>query len=380
MMVTQPTVDKGLRTKLMCLITMDAHSRDMIREMRDGGCSNKEHFLWQKQLKGLYNSEIDDFQFRIADACLGYGYEYLGNGPRLVITPLTDRIYVTATQALHLKMGCAPAGPAGTGKTESTKDLSAALGKACYVFNCSDQMDYESMAGIFRGLSASGSWGCFDEFNRLKPEVLSVCATQFKSVTDAIKANKSRFMLMGTEIALDVTCGVFITMNPGYIGRAELPQDLKALFRPITVVVPDLAMICENMLMAEGFMTAQKLSKKFVTLYFLCRDLLSKAKHYDWGLRAIKSVLVVAGNMKRAEKVLGEDAVLMRALRDFNLPKIIADDLPIFRGLLQDLFPGLNPERSRDFDFEDIIKEAAVEAGLFPDENFLRKVVELHEL
>lgn len=236
------------------------------------------------------------------------------------------------------------------------------------------------MAGIFRGLSASGSWGCFDEFNRLKPEVLSVCATQFKSVTDAIKANKSRFMLMGTEISLDVTCGAFITMNPGYIGRAELPQDLKALFRPITVVVPDLAMICENMLMAEGFMTAQKLSKKFVTLYFLCRDLLSKAKHYDWGLRAIKSVLVVAGNMKRAEKVLGEDAVLMRALRDFNLPKIIADDLPIFAGLLQDLFPGLNPERSRDFDFEDIIKQVAVEAGLYPDENFLRKVVELHEL
>jgi dynein heavy chain len=121
---------------------MDAHSRDMIREMRDGGCRAKDHFLWQKQLKGLYNSEKDDFQFKICDATLDYGYEYLGNGPRLVITPLTDRIYVTATQALHLMMGCAPAGPAGTGKTESTKDLSSGLGKAIYVFNCSDQMDY----------------------------------------------------------------------------------------------------------------------------------------------------------------------------------------------------------------------------------------------
>ena len=146
-----------------------------------------DEFQWQTQLKGMYDTTKQDFFFRIADACLAYGYEYLGNGPRLVITPLTDRIYVTATQALHLKMGCAPAGPAGTGKTESTKDLANALAKACYVFNCSDQMDYKGMAGIFKGLAASGSWGCFDEFNRLVPEVLSVCSVQFKSVTDAIR-------------------------------------------------------------------------------------------------------------------------------------------------------------------------------------------------
>ena len=84
------------------------------------------------------------------------------------------------------------------------------------------------------------------------------------------------FILEGDEIALDPTCGVFITMNPGYLGRAELPEGLKSLFRPITVVVPDLELICENMLMAEGFVSAKILAKKFVTLYRLCRDLLSK--------------------------------------------------------------------------------------------------------
>jgi dynein heavy chain len=341
--MVQGELTKEDRQKIMCLITLDTHTRDIIEKLDNENVKKADAFQWQSQLKFYWAdneaSKLKDCQIRIADASFWYSYEYLGNGPRLVVTPLTDRIYVTATQALHLKMGCAPAGPAGTGKTETTKDLSFALAKAIYVFNCSSEMNYESMGNIYKGLASSGCWGCFDEFNRLLPEVLSVCSVQFKSVTDAVKEKKKRFVLQGDEISLDPTCGVFITMNPGYLGRAELPEGLKALFRPITVVVPDLELICENMLMAEGFVDAKVLAKKFVTLYMLCRDLLSKQLHYDWGLRAIKSVLVVAGVFKRNEPTVSEAALLMRALRDFNLPKIAFADLDIFFGLLGDLFP-----------------------------------------
>ena len=141
--MVQGDLDRPMRQKIMCLITIDAHSRDIIDKLIQEKCTSSDDFQWQAQLKAYFDTKASDFYFRIADAMLWYGYEYLGNGPRLVVTPLTDRIYVTATQALHLKMGCAPAGPAGTGKTETTKDLANAVAKACYVFNCSDQMDYK---------------------------------------------------------------------------------------------------------------------------------------------------------------------------------------------------------------------------------------------
>ena len=84
---------------------------------------------------------------------------------------------------------------------------------------------------------------------------------------------------------------------------------VQALFRPVSMCIPDLALICEIMLMAEGFQQSKPLSRKFVILYKLCEDLLSKSQHYDWKLRAIKTTLTVAGGMKRAAPELSEDKV-----------------------------------------------------------------------
>jgi dynein heavy chain len=212
------------------------------------------------------------------------------------------------------------------------------------------------------------------------PEVLSVCTVQFKSVCDGVKAESARIVIESDEISLDPTCGAFITMNPGYLGRSELPEGLKALFRPITVMVPDLVLICENMLMAEGFTCAKILASKFYGLYSLLRDLLSKQMHYDWGLRAVKSVLVVAGGFKRMEPDLLEEALLMRALRDFNIPKIVREDEVVFFGLLGDLFPGINPPRQINEKLEELVTLACEKLGNHPDELFRLKVVQLEEL
>lgn len=370
----------GDRQKIMTICTIDVHARDVVIKLVANKVDSAQSFAWLSQLRHRWDDNEKDLYANICDAQFGYSHEYLGNTARLVITPLTDRCYITLTQSLHLTMSGAPAGPAGTGKTETTKDLGRALGIMVYVFNCSEQMDYKSIGNIYKGLAQSGAWGCFDEFNRIAVEVLSVVAVQVKCIQDAIKFKKLRFNFLGEDINLLWTVGIFITMNPGYAGRTELPENLKALFRPCAMVVPDFELICEIMLVAEGFLDARLLARKFITLYTLCRELLSKQDHYDWGLRAIKSVLVVAGSLKRSDPDRPENEVLMRALRDFNTPKIITDDVPIFMGLIGDLFPALDVPRKRDLDFEKTVKQAMLDLRLQPEDSFVLKIIQLEEL
>ncbi|KAJ1563185.1 Dynein heavy chain 10, axonemal [Cladochytrium tenue] len=203
---------------------------------------DESEFEWESQLRFYWDRTANELLVRQCNGVFDYGYEYMGLNGRLVITPLTDRCYLTLTQALSMKLGGAPAGPAGTGKTETVKDLAKAL---------------------------------------------------------------------------------------------------------VVMAIPDLELICENMLLSEGFTMAKGLAKKMVVLYKLAKGQLSKQHHYDFGLRALKSVLVMAGSLKRGSPDLNEDVVLMRALRDMNLPKFVFEDVPLFLGLINDLFPGLECPRKR---------------------------------
>jgi dynein heavy chain len=169
-------------------------------------------------------------------------------------------------------------------------------------------------------------------------------------------------------------------MNPGYAGRTELPENLKALFRSCAMVVPNIELICENMLMSEGFETARDLSKKFMCLYNLAKDLLSPQVHYDWGLRAVKSVLRQAGKLKRADPNISEEELLMRALRDFNWPKIKVEDRQIFMGLITDLFPGINADTLVNEDLKASLSEVAKSKNLQAEQEFIKKCIDFDDI
>ncbi|XP_078792424.1 dynein axonemal heavy chain 2 isoform X2 [Oryzias latipes] len=337
------SLPKVLRLKVVALVTVEVHARDVIDQLGRAGCDDVNAFEWLSQLRLYRKKEKDDYDFIIqqTNTTFKYGYEYLGNSGRLVITPLTDRCYMTLTTALHLHRGGSLIGPAGTGKTETVKDLGKALATYVIVVNCSEGLDYKSMGRMFSGLAQTGAWGCFDEFNRINVEVLSVVAQQILSILASISAGLSRFLFEGQNICLVPSCGVFITMNPGYAGRTELPDNLKSMFRPISMVVPDSAVIAEILLFAEGFSNCKVLAKKVFTLYSLAVQQLSKQDHYDFGLRALTSLLRFAGRKRRRSPEFPDEEVLLMAMKDMNIAKLSSADLPLFSGIIQDLFPAV---------------------------------------
>jgi dynein heavy chain len=169
-------------------------------------------------------------------------------------------------------------------------------------------------------------------------------------------------------------------MNPGYQGRQELPENLKSLFRGVAMMVPQREVIIRVKLCSVGYQKFPELARKFASLYSLCEQQLSKQKHYDFGLRNILSVLRAAGQIKRTHISSPEDALLMSTLRDMNLSKLVAQDVPLFLSLISDLFPGLTSDRgSTQDDFTTALEHVVSEELLELHPSWRTKVVQLYE-
>ncbi|KAL0129633.1 hypothetical protein PUN28_001711 [Cardiocondyla obscurior] len=168
-------------------------------------------------------------------------------------------------------------------------------------------------------------------------------------------------------------------MNPGYAGRTELPDNLKSMFRPISMMVPDSSMIAEINLFSEGFQDTRTLARKIDTLYSLAYQQLSKQYHYDFGLRGIVSLTRYAGKKKRLYPHLSDEEIIILAMKDMNVAKLTSDDLPLFLDITTDLFPDVDVPA---VDYEEIISyitSEAIKLKLQPIPMIVTKVIELYE-
>jgi len=375
--------------KMKSLVFDIVHNIDVVGQLIKKKVDRLDDWQWKKQLR--YYLVKEQAIVRMHDAKFDYTYEYQGNAPKLVHTPLTDKCYLTLTQGMHMGFGGNPYGPAGTGKTESVKALASCLGRQVLVFNCDEALESTSMVRIFVGLVKCGAWGCFDEFNRLKEDQLSAISQQIQTIQDAIKMKVSPIQLLGRNVNVDFNSGIFVTLNPagkGYGGRSRLPDNLKALFRPVAMGAPDNELIAEVSLVTEGFSQAKDLACKIVSLFKFSRELLSAQQHYDWGLRALKAVLLTAGKIlqshKAAEKELDvetENEILIKAMRVNTLSKLTFSDTPKFLSLIGDVFPGVKSADITGGELEEAIIQVMKEKPFYlvEDAAQIKKIIQLRE-
>ena len=381
----QPLEQLKMKSLVMDLV----HNVDVVEQLQRKDVRKNTDWQWQKQLR--YYVEGTRAVVKMSDARFEYTYEYQGNAPKLVHTPLTDKCYLTLTQGMHMGFGGNPYGPAGTGKTESVKALASCMGRQVLVFNCDEGIDFQSMGRIFIGLVKCGAWGCFDEFNRLKEDQLSAISQQIQVIQDSIKAKSSPINLLGRNVDVDFNAGIFVTLNPagkGYGGRSRLPDNLKALFRPVAMGRPDNELIAEVNLVTEGFTQAKDLASKIVSLFNLSKQLLSAQQHYDWGLRALKAVLNTGGRLIQKHKSDGHEVpqqmeyeILIKAVRVNTLSKLTFSDTSKFLALIGDVFPGVPSADITGGELEAAIRQVmqAKPFLLVEDDSQVKKMIQLKE-
>ena len=390
-------LDAIVRKKCEHLITEFVHQRDVLARLIQAEAATPGHYLWLLQMRYVYRKDVDAasrLHVEMANAHLEYGYEYLGVPDRLVRTPLTDRCFLILTQALCQRLGGSPYGPAGTGKTESVKALGLQLGRFTLVFNCDDTFDFQAMGRIFLGLCQVGAWGCFDEFNRLEERILSAVSQQIQNIQIGLRNSnnqqKAQIELVGRSLTVNSNSGIFITMNPGYAGRSNLPDNLKKLFRSVAMSKPDKELIAEVMLFSQGFKQAKTLSHQTVPFFDHCAKRLSKQAHYDFGLRALKSVLISSGGLKRARLAqtgdlsIPEDVVepqiLVQSIHETMAPKLIKEDLEILEDIQEADFPGVKYVPAELTDLITAIKDVANQRHMTASDAWVTKALQLYQI
>ncbi|KAK8882498.1 Cytoplasmic dynein 2 heavy chain 1 [Tritrichomonas musculus] len=349
--------------------------RQVVQELDESSA-----WKWQKQLRFYFR---DNTAFaEMGDAIIPYGFEYQGNPARLVYTPLTAKCYLTLCEGIALGYGGNPYGPAGTGKTESVKALGQALGRQVLVFNCDEAIDVQSMCRIFTGLVMGGAWGCFDEFNRLDEEVLSALSQQIQIIQTAILEKSANVELYGKKVNVNPNAGIYVTLNPagkGYGGRSKLPSNLVQLFRAVAMSAPDNELIAEVLMYSQGFHQAHEISRQLVLVFSLSRQLLSPEIHYDWGLRALKSILSTAEQWLNTGEGgdIDEASLIVKALRLSTLSKLTFSDRAAFEQIIADVFPGIKNEKVELFELRTAVSEVVKEMGLVELPHQVEKLLQM---
>ncbi|QLQ78573.1 hypothetical protein HG537_0A08200 [Torulaspora globosa] len=372
------------RQKIRSLIIELVHCVRVVTELLDAKTSTIASAIWHRAQKFYYvrgeASSIGKVFVKQCTSALTYSFNYIGVPERLIYTSTMEEAFSALMEALTGGFGGCLFGPAGTGKTETIKALSRNLGKMVLVFNCDDSFDFRAMSRLIMGIAQIGAWGCFDELNRLHESVLSSVTGHIKMIQDAISRKSPVIESMGRSINLNPDTGLFVTLNPGYEGRSHLPDNLKRQFREYSIIRAEIPFITQVMFRVLGFRDATTLAQRLVELFTFLGDACSRQKHYDFGLRSVKKVLLNCTEIMNHEKTeIEETCVLRKSLTQMVLPGFNVNDEDLYLRKITEIFPDHNSTASA-CSFTAQLPEACEKECVILSENFLKKCQQLYHM
>ncbi|XP_015173622.1 PREDICTED: dynein heavy chain 7, axonemal-like [Polistes dominula] len=354
---------------LMSLIIITANHEEIIRLLLEKNVCSSSDFNWLAQMR--YYWIENEIKISLYNTTINYGYEYNYYEQYLVNTPLTDRCLRTLMEAYNYHLFGAIIGSVATGKMETIKYLINSLAMPYYILNTNEGFTYKSILNVLKGLISCGTWICLKNLDKLELTVLSAVTQTIVNIHQVISTNLKSVMLEGTKLNLNPNGNICIIMNVQCNKYYELSDNLKILFRTISMVKPDLKQIIEIELLASGFSNGKELAAKLVLIYKLLSDQLLDRPHYKFDLSSVKIVIKTARMLKIHFQTEDENILLLRSVIDVILPTFSSEDIMIFQNIIHSIFPNTklpslnynkilialeNVCESRSLDFHEILK------------------------
>ncbi|KAI6653765.1 Dynein heavy chain 6, axonemal-like [Oopsacas minuta] len=374
----------------MSIITILTYFRDVLCSLLELSIfQGSSDYNWCKVLR-YYIDDPSTVSSVWVEQFLGrfrYCNEYLGCSPRLVMTPLTERAFRHMSTAMHLNMGTAFFGKTGTGKTETVRDFSKAIGNMCFSYSCTADVGYRMLSQYLSGMCSSGTLCCFDDFHKLSTSVLNVVIHYMQVIKTCRDANRESVLIIAREVPLINTSAYFITMNYTVSGCCEFSAIVLSTLRPCAMFEADDKAVVEVLLYSSGFIAAPLLAKKLSSFCQLAERNLSRESHYNFGMRSIRQIIDLASERKKVFYINWgnvcfpletiESLLLIRCIQDIIIPRLVPRDGQLFHSLLSDHFPGVPKIFTDQRAVEKIIIDIVQEKKLEKWQPQIQKVIEL---
>lgn len=357
----------------------DLNQRRIIEKILDEKAVRQDNFDWEANFKYYY--EKGACIIRALNMNVSYGFEYLGIPSPFVLTIATDRCFRTLINAFCLHYSGFITGNGDCGKTETIKYLGRALGVYIKEFQCSTNQPLYILRDFLMGTVLSGCWVFLENFSNLVHATMSTLSQDIFAISNAKKEGLKKCLIRNKISVINPTCFVLASIKVGNFNKVT-PQNLKAQFRTVTMLAPDVLTITEAYLCSYGFNSPKILSKKLFCTLDMFETIIGNDYRYNLGIREIKKVLRLCELVKSNSDTVDEGKILYDALRTVFEGKIATGDETILKGILKDVFPlykdnyDATDEGELKLHIDDVLKQS----NLLDFQNLSQKITNICEI